>query len=151
MLDKPHLVSPFAPPRGPFILSTLSLEISLLSNSGEVVIDAGELAQQIQTTYIGHVFKIGQQFAASYQPASGGPAIAVKLAVLGFEYVNLDGSNAAGSGAGAQPEIGTTRFGMLQKTTEVSLAKNKNAPIKMTGSSSGKANKLFEKGFNFEG
>ncbi len=147
-VEKPHPVTPYAPPRGaPFVLSSISLEISLLGNAAEVSIDAADLARHVQETYYGHVFKSGQQFAAVYH--EGQPdAVPLKLTVLGFEYVDLGDS---GAGAAAAAAAGGVRFGMVQKSTEVALSKNKNASaVKLTGSSTGKANKLFEKGFNFE-
>lgn len=51
----------------------------------------------------------------------------------------------------AQPGDRASRFGQFTRATEVQLSKSAQAPnIKLQGSSSGKANKLFEKGFNFE-
>jgi vesicle-fusing ATPase len=148
MLEKPHPVSPWAPtPGAQFIISTLTVEVALVSGNAEVTIDAGELARHVSETYLGHVFKPGQQFAAMYHEGQADQA-PVKLTILGFEFADTGTGGGGGAGAGAAP--GAPRFGMVQKTTEVQLQKAKNTPIKMVGSSTGKANKLFEKGFNFE-
>ena len=143
-LDKPHAINPWAPTRGaPFVLSTISIEVNLVSGNTEVVIDAGELARHIVQTFSGHVFKTGQQFACLYHEGQS-DQVPLKLTVLGYEFADTgDGSS---GGTSSSP----SRFGMIQKTTEVQVSKGKAAPIKLQGSSTGKANKLFEKGFNFE-
>jgi vesicle-fusing ATPase len=64
--------------------------------------------------------------------------------VRGFEYLDV-----GGKGADAAGELGV-RLGQFLRATEVQIRKAAAALIKMTGSSSGKSQRLFEKGFNFE-
>jgi vesicle-fusing ATPase len=151
-LDSPWPVAPWTPGRDtPFLTSTLAIDIAPLNTvTTEPTIDAGELAKTIVQTFTGHVVKVGQQLALIYR--QGQPdAVPLKLVVTGFEVFDAATGKGAGAATGAMGAgSGGVRFGMIQKTTEVSLSKGKGAALKMTGSSTGKANKLFEKGFNFE-
>ena len=136
-------VTPFQPPRGPFVLASIAFEIDLLAKSDkEVTLDAPEVVAFLQKTFNNHVFKVGQQLAASFKDTT-----ALKLVVKSFEFLDLAGGDAA-SGAGAT--VGGTRFGLFQRTCEVALRKAATSTLKLTGSSSGKGNQLFAKGFNFE-
>ena len=145
-LDKPCAVKHFVLPAPPFFFGRLQLEISVLGSSAgdaPLTVDVGELSRMFAEAFNGHVFKLQQQVVFSYAPdGEGGKKTVLKFVVLGFEYSEL-------AGGGAKAPLAT--FGQLnKKLTTVELVKNAKANIKMTGSSSGKANQLFEKGFNFE-
>jgi len=120
------------------------------------VLDAPEVSAFLQRTYSQHVFKMNQTF-----PVQFSPEVMLKISVKGFEYLDLDGkapaSPAAGAGAAgasadgsAAFEVGGVKFGQFLRTTDVQLRKAATAAIKITGSSSGKGSRLFDKGFNFE-
>ena len=146
--DKPCAVKHFVQPPPPFFCGRLQLEVSIAGGSASdapLTIDVGELGRVFSESFNGHVFKLQQQVAMSYAPdGEGGKKSTLKFVVLGVEY-----SEAAGGGAGAKPALAA--FGQLnKKLTTIELVKNAKANIKITGSSSGKANQLFEKGFNFE-
>lgn len=146
-LDKPHPVSAFTKyPTDYFTLSQVALELSTLNNNNAVTIDAGELAATVQAGFHGHVYKVGQQFAAIYR--AGQPdEVKVKLVVKSLEFLDMKTSTKAA----VQPVDAGSRFGQFTRATEVALSKAASAAnVKITGSSSGKANKLFAKGFNFE-
>jgi vesicle-fusing ATPase len=139
-------VKHFVVPAPPFFFGRLQLEISVQGSSAgdaPLTVDVGELSRMFAEAFNGHVFKLQQQVVFSYAPdGEGGKKTVLKFVVLGFEYSEL-------AGGGAKAPLAT--FGQLnKKLTTVELVKNAKANIKMTGSSSGKANQLFEKGFNFE-
>ena len=65
--------------------------------------------------------------------------VEVKLLVKSMEYMDV--------GGGGPP----TAFGQVLKTTTAQISKSAAATtLKLTGSSSGRAGKLIDKGFNFE-
>ena len=139
-VEKPHKVEPFYPPRGPFVLASISLELSLIKVA-DVSIDAGEMAQTFATVFASHVYKVGQVVNAKYRDGSP-DMVEVKLLVKAMEFLDV-GTGGGGAAGGA--------FGQVLKTTAVALSKAAAATtLKLTGSSSGKANKLIDKGFNFE-
>ena len=139
-VEKPHKVDPFYPPQGPFVLQSISVELSLIKVA-DVSIDASEMAQTFVSTFVNHVYKIGQVVNAKYRDGSP-ECIEVKLLVKAMEYMDVGGGGGAAAGGA---------FGQVLKTTAVSLSKSAAATtVKLTGSSSGKANKLIDKGFNFE-
>ena len=146
-MDKPHPVSPYYPPRDAFVLSSITLELAIIGSGASapsIVIDAAELSSSIAQTFNGHVYKLGQMCAIKYREGQA-DAQQVKLTVKGFEFVDLGGGGAAASDA---PRAS---FGQLVKATQVSLTKAAAATnVKLTGSSSGRATKLIDKGFNFE-
>jgi vesicle-fusing ATPase len=123
----------------------------------QIVIDAPEMADLLHRTLYNHVFKINQAVAVNARPD-----LNLRLTIRGFEYLNLDGTQPeegkGKGGAGGNPaamegglEIGGAKFGQFLRTTDVQLRKSAAAAtIKITGSSSGKGSRLFEKGFNFE-
>jgi vesicle-fusing ATPase len=150
--DKPCAVRHFEVPAPPFFLGRLQLEMSVQGGSASdapIVVDAGEMSRILAETFNGHVLKLQQAIVCNYQPeGEAGRKATLKFVVLGFEYSDLAGGAAAGGG-GAKPAMAA--FGQInKKLTTIELVKNAKANIKITGSSSGKANQLFEKGFNFE-
>ena len=155
--DKPCSVRHFTVPPPPFFCGRLQLELSVAGGSAgdaPLVVDAGELSRIFAENFNGHVFKLQQQVNCAYAPdGESGKKAVLKLVVLGFEYSELAGAGAAGAGAaaGGAAAPGAVKYGQLnKKLTTIELVKNAKANIKITGSSSGKANQLFEKGFNFE-
>jgi vesicle-fusing ATPase len=137
-VEKPHRVEPFFPPAGaPFVLASIALEVSLVK-AADVSLDAGELAQTFQSVFANHVYKVGQTIAARYR--DGAPdCVEVKLLVKSMEFLDVGGGGAP------------TAFGQVLKTTTAQISKSAAATtLKLTGSSSGRAGKLIDKGFNFE-
>ena len=147
-LDKPNPVAPFVAPPGPLIMGRLQLEVATQGASTDpLTIDAGELARIIAEAFNGHVFKLQQSFACMYGGDDGKAKATLKLTVLGFDYSDL----AAGGGGAAAGGLGVKYGQINKKLTAIELSKSaKAAHVKMVGSSSGKANVLFQKGFNFE-
>jgi hypothetical protein len=121
----------------------------------QVVIDAPELVDHLHEALHSHVLKMGQTVPVDFRGEK------LKVVVRDFEYLDVDGSAtaAAGSGGAAKPgagtaggfEVGGVKFAQFLRSTEVQLRKAAAAAtLKLTGSSSGKGSRLFEKGFNFE-
>lgn len=136
-LSTPTPVTPFIPPRGNFPMASVQLEVDVLGSApAEITLDAAELSDHLHVTYNNHVFKIGQQVAVNFKGTHK-----LKLTVRGFEYLDIGGKGSE--------ELGV-RLGQFLRATELQLRKSASAPIKMTGSSSSKGQRLFEKGFNFE-
>ena len=154
MKDKPYVLKPFVPPEDRFTLGRITLDLQLMGTSTAVTtVDASDFSKAVLETFPGHVFKSGQTFAIAYQHEGQGAKINVKLTVAGFEFADLAAvAGGAGKGGGAAPGAGGMGFGQLsKKLTTVELIKNaKSTNLKIQGSSSGKANQLFAKGFNFE-
>ena len=154
MKDKPYVLKPFVPPEDRFTLGRITLDLQLMGTSTAVTtVDASDFSKAVLETFHGHVFKSGQTFAIAYQHEGQGAKINVKLTVAGFEFADLAAvAGGAGKGGGAAPGAGGMGFGQLsKKLTTVELIKNaKSTNLKIQGSSSGKANQLFAKGFNFE-
>ena len=154
--DKPCKVRYFPTPPAvpPFFCGRLQLELSTVGGSASdapLVVDAGELSRIFADNFNWHVFKLGQQVNCAYAPdGESGKKAVLKLVVLGFEYSDAAGGAGAGAAGGAAA-AGAVKYGQLnKKLTTIELVKNAKANIKITGSSTGKANQLFEKGFNFE-
>ena len=149
-MDKAHPVAPFVAPSGPFWIGKITFELALVSNSADpLTIDVAELSRSTGDAFSGHVFKLGQSVAISYQHEGVGNKVALKLTVLGFEYSDVAGGG--GGAAGGASALGA-KFGQLsKKLSQIEFSKSAKATnVKITGSASGKANQLFQKGFNFE-
>jgi hypothetical protein len=131
----------------------------------QITIDAAELSDGLHAAFNNHVFKVGQQFAFAFKPgcnlklskffAAGrydgvarNPHTSAHLlnrtcaAVRGFEFLDVGVKS-------GDAEL-AVRLGQFLRATELQLRKAASAPVKMTGSSSSKGQRLFEKGFNFE-
>lgn len=80
MVDKPHPVSPYVPPSDFFTLASMAVEMTPINNNNPATIDAQELAQLIQQSFHGHVYKYGQQFAIQYRKGQS-DAMNLKLQV----------------------------------------------------------------------
>lgn len=160
MMNAPVPVMPFRLPRGAKLpLASIQLEVDLLGKAaGDTALDASEVADHLHRTLHNHVFKLNQSVPVAFKPD-----MSLKVTVRGFEYLDLSGGGAAGGaggGAGAAAkaagleggfEVGGIRFGQFLRDTEVQLRKAATAAtLKITGSSSSKGSRLFEKGFNFE-
>jgi vesicle-fusing ATPase len=137
-------------------LATLLVRLPVSPRPLQVVIDAPELVDHLHEALHSHVLKMGQTVPVDFRGEK------LKVVVRDFEYLDVDGSAsapAAGSGGAAKPgagtaggfEVGGVKFAQFLRSTEVQLRKAAGAAtLKLTGSSSGKGSRLFEKGFNFE-
>lgn len=152
-LSNPVPISPFIPPRKDFPTAMMQFELELAKApaEGEVSLDASEVAKWLNDSFHNHVFKIGQQFAGEFKGWK--TPLILRITVRGFDYLDLSNGKSA-SAAGGEGEdgaaFGSVKFGQFLRTTEVQLKKKAGTPIKLTGSSSSKGSRLFEKGFNFE-
>ena len=150
-VDKACAVQHFVMPPTPIVCGRLQLDMQLQGSASDLVtVDVGELARVVAETFNGQVFKASQQIFCGYTPDKG-TKVVLKLTVLGFEYSELAGGGGGGGGGAGAGALGF-KFGQLnKKMTQIELVKNAKADkLKVVGSSSGKANQLFEKGFNFE-
>ena len=158
-MEKPVTIGPYQPEA---FMSTLSLELGLVGKSlkqASCEVDAEELAQGVAQAFANHVYKRGQQIAYKYRKGDPEGEVDVKLKVLDFEVHSAEaaaGGAAGGSGGGkggAAAAAGGARgptHSVLRKDTQLRISKEAGATtLKLTGSSSGKAMKLVDKGFNF--
>ena len=94
-------VTPFAPPRGNFVMSSVQLEVDALGKvERDTPVDATELVQWLQRSFHNHVFKPGQQFLTNFADR-----VNLKLTVKGFEFIDLSGGGAAGGGACGRADV----------------------------------------------
>jgi vesicle-fusing ATPase len=160
-MDKPVGVSAFEPPEDTtFTLSAIALDVQLQdgkskSRPGGVTIDAAELSLQASKAFNGHVYRRGQQMFLKYHQGEADECV-VKLTVKDMEFVDIgrgaDGAGAVSGGGGGAGARAPSAVGQLIKVTTVQIAKaahKDNENLKLTGSSSGKAVKIIDKGFNF--
>ena len=152
-MDKPVTLCQFMPES---YMASLSVEIGLVGKSlkqASCEVDAAELAVRLASDFANHVFKRGQSMVYRYRRGEEGETD-VKLKVLDFEVFVEDGGAAGGGGGGggaaaAASSRGPT-FSQLRKTTTLRISKEAAATtLKLSGSSSGKANQLVDKDFNF--
>ncbi len=161
LMDKPVPISVFEPPEDTtFTLSSIALDVQLQdakskSRPGGVAIDAAELALQASKAFSGHVYRRGQQMFLKYHQGEADECV-VKLTVKDMEFVDIgrgaDGAGAVSGGGGGAGARAPSAVGQLIKVTTVQIAKaahKDNENLKLTGSSSGKAVKIIDKGFNF--
>lgn len=145
-MDKAVGVSGYIPEA---YLASVSVELGLVGKSakaGSVEVDAGELAASFVAEFANHVYKKGQTVVFKYRKGDPEGEADCKLKITDFEFTEETTGGAKGAGA-----KGSLTHGQLRKDTTLKISKDAGAAnLKLTGSASGKANRLVDANFDFE-
>ena len=127
---------------------SLSVELGVVGKSvkaASLEVDAGELKTAFCSEFANHVYKKGQCIVFKYRKGDPEGEVDCKLTVTDMEF-SEDALGGKGAGAKSGPI-----HGQVRKDTSLKISKDsKVTNLKLTGSSSDKANKLLDTNFNFE-